>query len=98
MRAGRCCQGLAVPRAIGTIFAKGMGKEHIMRNPLGIIIVVAGIVLLGFGINASDSFSSHVSNAVHGTPSDKSMWLIIGGIVTVGLGAAMTWAGSSRPQ
>lgn len=69
-----------------------------MRNPLGIVIIIAGIVLLGFGISATDSFASHVTNAVRGTPTDKSMWLIIGGIACIGVGAYVSWAGSSRPH
>jgi capsule polysaccharide export protein KpsE/RkpR len=67
-----------------------------MRNPLGIIVIIAGIVLLVYGISASDSFSSHVSKAVNGAPSDKALWLIVSGILVAGVGAFLTWRGSSR--
>ena len=52
-----------------------------MNKALGIGLLIAGIVLTIFGINASESFGSDVSRFFTGTPTDKSMWMIIGGIV-----------------
>ena len=51
-----------------------------MNKALGIGLLIAGIVLTIFGINASESFGSEVSRFFTGTPTDKSMWLLIGGI------------------
>jgi len=63
-----------------------------MNNIVGIAILALGIVLLIFGFNASHSFGSDVSRAFTGNPTDKSMWLIIGGAVAciVGIGLALT--------
>jgi hypothetical protein len=51
-----------------------------MNKALGIGLLIAGIVLTIFGINASESFGSEVSRFFTGTPTDKSIWLLIGGI------------------
>ncbi|MBS0632440.1 MAG: DUF3185 family protein [Verrucomicrobia bacterium] len=54
-----------------------------MNKALSLAFLIAGIVLLIYGINASDSAASHVSNAVSGTPTNRSIWLIILGIVGI---------------
>lgn len=46
-----------------------------------IAVLIAGIVLLIFGLNASGSVASEVSNAVTGTPTAKSIWLIVLGVI-----------------
>ncbi len=53
-------------------------------NPINILLVgclVAGVVLIIFGISATDSFSSDVSRFFTGSPSDKAIWLLISGVV-----------------
>jgi hypothetical protein len=47
---------------------------------IGIALLAVGIILLVYGISASDSFGSEVKEVFTGTPTDKSMWLIIGGV------------------
>ena len=61
-----------------------------MNKALGIGLLIAGIVLTIFGINASESFSSEVSRFFTGTPTDKSMWMLIGGIGAGTVGLFMT--------
>jgi hypothetical protein len=61
-----------------------------MNKPLSFAILVVGIILLVFGLNAHDSVASSAKEAVTGTPTDKSLWLIVLGtigIVTGGFGA-----------
>ena len=65
-----------------------------MKNILGLILIIAGVALLIFGFNASESLSSSFSRFFKGTPSDKAIWLIIGGIVAVGIGSALSWRSS----
>jgi len=67
-----------------------------MNKALGIGLLIAGIVLVIFGINASDSIGSDVSRFFTGTPTDKSIWLLIGGIVAGASGLFLTL--SSRKQ
>lgn len=51
-----------------------------MNKPLGIALVVVGAVLVMLGINSSESLGSDISRFFTGTPTDKSMWLLIAGI------------------
>jgi hypothetical protein len=57
-----------------------------MNRPLSFAILVVGIILLVFGINAHDSIVSSAKEAVTGTPTDKSLWLIIGGVIGIIVG------------
>lgn len=49
-------------------------------------ILVGGIILLVFGINESHSLGSDFSRFFTGSPTDKSMWMIIGGVVAIIVG------------
>ncbi len=63
-----------------------------MNNIIGLGVFALGIVLLIFGFNESHSFSSDVSRAFTGNPTDRSVWMIAGGVlaVVVGLFLAIT--------
>ncbi len=52
-----------------------------MNKGLSVALLVVGAVLLVLGINASDSFGSDVSRFFTGSPTDKAVWLMIGGIL-----------------
>ncbi len=54
-----------------------------MSRILSAVILLVGIVLLVYGIDASNSVSSSVTQAVSGTPTNKSIWLIVLGVVGV---------------
>jgi LPXTG-motif cell wall-anchored protein len=58
-----------------------------MSKVPSIAFFTAGIILLVYGLNASNSFSSSVTQAVAGTPTDKSIWLIVLGILGILTGA-----------
>jgi hypothetical protein len=57
-----------------------------MNKAVSIAILVAGIILLIFGINAHDSLASSAKEVVTGTPTDKSIWLIVLGVVGILVG------------
>ena len=57
-----------------------------MPNVIMFAILVGGIILLVFGINESQSLGSDVSRIFSGSPTDKSMWMIIGGTVAIIIG------------
>lgn len=62
-----------------------------MKNfPLGTILVIGGALLLAFGIMAADSFASAFSKLFTGNPTDKAVFLIIGGAIALGAGLIMT--------
>jgi hypothetical protein len=54
-----------------------------MSKVPSIALLAVGILLLVYGLNASNSFSSSVSQAVNGAPNDKSIWLIVLGTVGI---------------
>ncbi len=51
-----------------------------MNKGISVALLVGGIVLMVWGMNASESFSSDVSRFFTGSPTNKAMWLLIGGI------------------
>jgi len=53
-----------------------------MKAVLGIALLVAGGLLLYYGMEAKDSVSSEVQEAVEGTPSDKALWLLVLGALS----------------
>lgn len=57
-----------------------------MNRAISVALLVVGIILLIMGINASDSVGSELSEAVQGTPSDRSIWLIVGGAAAAIIG------------
>ena len=61
-----------------------------MNKAIGIALLAVGIALIIFGVNASESFGSETKRFFTGTPTDKSMWLLISGIAATALGAVST--------
>ncbi len=57
-----------------------------MNKLISLAILVIGIVLVIYGVSASESLSSDVSRFFTGSPTDKTIWLLIGGIVAIGIG------------
>jgi len=59
-----------------------------MNKLISLAILAVGIVLVVFGVAATKSFSSDISRFFTGSPTDKAIWMMIGGIVAiiVGLG------------
>ena len=65
-----------------------------MNKAISIALLAGGVVLIVIGINATNSFSSDVSRFFTGSPTDKAVWMLIGGIVAavIGLiGALRSW-------
>lgn len=65
-----------------------------MNKAVSIALLVGGAVLIIFGISASDSFGSDVSRFFTGSPTDKAVWMLIGGIVAIVVGLTGTLRGS----
>jgi len=64
-----------------------------MNKILSLALLVGGVVLIIFGVQATNSFSSDISRFFTGSPTDKAVWMLIGGVVAAvaGLGGlAMT--------
>lgn len=52
-----------------------------MKSLIALVLLVGGIVLIIFGISASDSLGSDISRFFTGAPTDKAIWMLIGGAV-----------------
>lgn len=59
------------------------------RRAVGIALLAGGLILLAFGMNASQSFASEVSEAFTGSPSDRSVWMLVSGSIAAVAGGLM---------
>ena len=64
-----------------------------MNKIVPLALLVGGVVLMIVGINATNSFSSDVSRFFTGSPTDKAVWMLIGGAVSPIVGLTMTVRG-----
>ena len=62
-----------------------------MNKIIPLALLVGGIVLIVIGFNATNSFSSDVSRFFTGSPTDKAVWMLIGGFVMAVVGLATLW-------
>lgn len=67
-----------------------------MNRILAIVLLVAGGCLLVYGLQASQSFSSDVSRLFTGSPTDRAIWLIVGGAAAAVVGAVLLLRGAKR--
>jgi hypothetical protein len=65
-----------------------------MNKIISLALLVGGIVLIVVGVNATNSFSSDVSRFFTRSPTDKAVWMLIGGIVAAVIGLVGTLRGS----
>ena len=62
-----------------------------MNKSIVLVLLIVGVVLLVLGVIASDSIKSDFSRLFTGEPTDKAIWLLVGGGVStiVGLGGVV---------
>lgn len=65
-----------------------------MNKALSIAFLVVGIILIIYGASASDSVSSGFSRLFTGAPTDRTIWLLIGGAAAAAIGASGLMFGS----
>jgi hypothetical protein len=63
------------------------------RTALGVALFVAGAILLYFGYQESNALASEVTEVFTGSPTDQSMWKMVGGAALAVLGGLMAVAG-----
>ncbi len=68
-----------------------------MSKIISLILLVAGVVLISYGITASDSVGSSFSRFFTGSPTDKTIWLLIGGVVALIIGLGGLFRSSKNP-
>jgi hypothetical protein len=65
-----------------------------MNKIVFLALLVGGVVLMVLGVQATNSFSSDLSRFFTGSPTDKAIWMLLGGAVAtvIGLvGVMRTW-------
>ena len=65
-----------------------------MNKAISLAFLAGGVLLLIFGISASKSLGSQISRFFTGSPTDKAIWMIIGGAVLSIIGLAGLLRGS----
>jgi hypothetical protein len=68
-----------------------------MNKPISLALLVGGIIALVYGFAAADSIGSDFSRFFTGSPTDKTMWLLIGGGIASAVGATGLVRGSRFP-
>ena len=67
-----------------------------MNKLVAIAILVVGVILLFLAYDSYHSAASGVSRAVTGTSTDKTVWLLVGGLIASGAGLSGTLTGSKK--
>jgi hypothetical protein len=67
-----------------------------MNKIVSMAVLAGGIVLIVIGVHATNSFSSDASRFFTGSPTDKTMWLLVGGIIAAIVGLAGTLHSSKQ--
>lgn len=77
-----------LPRPITLSPGSPASEYHLnpMNKIISLILLIGGIALFIFGISASNSLGSDVSNFFTGTPTDKAVWMLVGGAIIAALG------------
>ncbi len=57
-----------------------------MNKAVSLALLAAGIMLTIFGINEMNSFASDMSRMFTGAATNRSIWMLIGGVVLAVLG------------
>ncbi len=65
-----------------------------MNKILSLALLAGGVVLIIYGISASNSIGSDFSRMFSGSPTDKTIWLLLGGVVLAAIGAGGLVRGS----
>lgn len=65
-----------------------------MDKTISLAMLAGGILLVIFGVNASNSVSSDISRVFTDAPTDKAIWMLVGGIVVTVIGAMGLLRGS----
>ena len=64
-----------------------------MHKAVALALLAGGILLIIFGVSASQSFSSDISRFFTGSPTDKAVWMLVGGTVASIVGVVGMWRG-----
>ncbi len=67
-----------------------------MNKVIFLALLAGGVVLIVLGINATNSFTSDVSRFFSGSPTNKAIWMLVGGVVAALAGLIGIFRGSKQ--
>jgi hypothetical protein len=65
-----------------------------MNKLLPLALLIGGIILIIYGVSASNSVGSGFSRMFSGAPTDKTIWLLVGGATAAIIGLVGVLRGS----
>jgi len=65
-----------------------------MHKAVSVAFLVGGVALVIYGISAAQSLSSDISRFFTGSPTDKAIWMLLGGAVLSVIGLVGLLRGS----
>ena len=68
-----------------------------MNRIISLALLLSGIILIIYGVSASDSIGSSFSRFFTGSPTDKTIWLLIGGLIALVMGTSGLLRSSKSP-
>ena len=67
-----------------------------MKTAIALALLAAGILLTIFGVNAMNSVSSDISRFFTGTATDRSIWMLVGGLAMSVVGIVLLMQSKAR--
>lgn len=68
-----------------------------MDKIVGFGLIAFGVVVLALGISEGESFGSELSKFFTGKPTDRSLWMTLGGALSIAVGAGTLFFSGPRP-
>jgi hypothetical protein len=56
-------------------------EDCIVNRSISFALLAGGIVLIILGVNASNALSSDISRFFTGSPTDRSIWMLVAGVM-----------------
>lgn len=67
-----------------------------MNKLVSLAILSGGILFIIIGVSAAKSFSSDISRFFTGSPTDKAIWMLVGGVVASIIGLVGLLRGTNQ--
>ena len=65
-----------------------------MNKAISLALLIGGIVLIIYGVSANDSLGGRATRFFTGSPTDETIWMLLGGIVATVVGLAGLFRGT----
>ncbi len=58
-----------------------------MNKAISLALLIGGIILIIYGVSAADSIGGRFTRFFTGSPTDETVWMLLGGVVATIVGA-----------